>query len=433
MFQLRYNALSFVSVGLGVANSLLMMRVFGVSSMADAFLIASNILASLQFIQLMFIEQFMFFYQDRKVADPEDALAFYRAVVTFSLISGLVITVLLALAAEPVLRVFAYRLDAERFGLLKQLYVIMIVGSVVDAVSTVNQRLLNAEMRFSVPYLLSMVQLVFSTFILGYLVFFRGGQIELLAWGRTIGGLVSCLAGFVVLRRLGLPYQFSLRHPSLFPLLRNSVAMRFGYNIHNILISPVTNNILATLPGGNASCFYYAQRLHQMIGNVAVSPSYSILHARIAKFWSEENRAAIGADIRKFLFRALPLFGGASLIGYLLVPELLPQVTKVMQPAEVQLIQQLFLALVPWYLVALLESPFLSVCIASKQSTVFIATNLAFIFAYLLLSVLVVGWLAVYTVPVTMFLAQLINLTTFFIYSRFLLSAQDAGRVSGML
>jgi len=38
--------------------------------------------------------------------------------------------------------------------------------------------------------------------------------------------------------------------------MKNSLAMRFGHNLHNFLFKPITSNILSSLPSGYASYFY---------------------------------------------------------------------------------------------------------------------------------------------------------------------------------
>lgn len=421
MFNLRYNFLAVGNVILGLINSLLLIRVFGVSASADAYLIAANILAALQFIQLMFVEQFMFFYNDLRVVDKHNARTFYQSAVTFALLTGVVLYLLFVLAADPILRVFAFSLDLERFALLKQIYLIMVIGTVVDAASAVNQRLLNAEMRFSIPYLLSAIQTVFSVALLGYLTYTHRANVELIAWGRAGGGWVACLAGFFVLGRLGFRPRLSLRHPALKPFIKNSISMRFGHNIHNVLISPITNNVLALLPGGLASIYYYAQRLHQVIGNVVVSPSYAVMHARVSSHWSAQNRAAISIDIRKFLLMGIALFVGATLIAYFCVPLLLPLVSSTIHPKDMVLIQQVFLALAPWYLLAVVESPFLSVSIASKNSLAFICTNSLFITVYFFLAGYLAKSMGIYAIPFSMAMAQTINVCTFVGFSLVLL------------
>jgi hypothetical protein len=93
---------------------------------------------------------------------------------------------------------------------------------------------------------------------------------------------------------------------------------------------------------------------------------------------------------------------------------------------DIQYIQYLFLALAPWYLVGLVESPFISVSIASKRSMVFIATNSVFILAYLSLSILMAPRFGIYTIPMAIAIAQLINLTTFTAFALALL--KEKGR-----
>jgi len=61
MFNLKYNILAMYQMVLGLLSSVLMLRVFGVTIQADSYLIACSIITSLQFVQIMFVEQFMFF------------------------------------------------------------------------------------------------------------------------------------------------------------------------------------------------------------------------------------------------------------------------------------------------------------------------------------------------------------------------------------
>jgi hypothetical protein len=84
---------------------------------------------------------------------------------------------------------------------------------------------------------------------------------------------------------------------------------------------------------------------------------------------------------------------------------------------DIQYIQHLFLALAPWYLIGLIESPFISVSIASKRSMVFIATNSVFILTYFSLSILMTPRFGIYTIPIAVAIAQLINLTTFTVFA----------------
>jgi len=418
MFNVRYNILAIYQIALGLLNSLLLLKVFGVSSKADAYLIAINVMVSLQFIQVMCVEQFIFFYHDLKVVDRQSAKEFYQSAVSISLLSGLFFYLLYVLAIHPLISLFAFGIDVERYQLLRKVLHIMFIGVVFDSVNVINQRLLQAEMKFSIPYVLNSLQALLTTFLLVYLVATGNTSIELIAGARTAGICVAFLAGLVVVRRMGFPFRFRLRHPSLKSFVRNSITMRFGQNIHNFLLSPITNNILALLPTGYASYFYYAQRLHTVNNHIVIGPSYTVLNSRVSMHWAGKNLAGIKADIKKFLPPAVLTFLVITTVAVLLIPTAFRMIgSRNLSQQDIQYIQHLFLALAPWYLIGLLESPFISVCIASKKSMVFIATNSFFILAYFSLSILMTSRFGIYTIPMAIAIAQLINLTTFTVFA----------------
>jgi Na+-driven multidrug efflux pump len=422
MFNVRYNILAIYQVVLGLLNSLLLLKVFGVSSKADAYLIGSNVMGSLQFVHSMCIEQFLFVYHDLKVMDRQSAKDFYQTAVSFSLISGVFFCLLYILAIDPLISLFAFGIDAERYQLLRKVLHIMFIGVVFDSVNFINMRLLQAEMKFSIPYVLTSLQALLTTLLLGYLVVTGNTSIELIAGARTAGICVVFLAGLVVVRRIGFPFRFRLRHPSLRSFVRNSITMRLGQNIHNFLINPITNNILALLPTGYASYFYYAQRLHTINNNIVIGPSYTVLNSRVSIHWAGKNLAGIKADIRKFLPPAVLTFMVTTTFAVFLIPTAFRVVgSRHLSQHDIQYIQHLFLALAPWYLIGLVESPFISVCLASKRSMVFIATNSFFIVAYFSLSILMTPQFGIYTIPIAMASAQLINLTAFTVFALTLL------------
>ena len=165
----------------------------------------------------------------------------------------------------------------------------MFIGVIFDSANAVNQRLLQAEMKFSIPYVLNSLQALLTTLLLGYLVVTGNTSIELIAGARTAGICIAFLAGLAVAGRMGFPFRFRLRHPAFGSFVRNSITMSFGQNIRNFLINPITNNILALLPTGYASYFYYAQRLHTISNHVVIGPSYTVLNSRVSMHWAGKN------------------------------------------------------------------------------------------------------------------------------------------------
>ncbi len=434
MFNLKYNVLAMYQVVLGLLSSVLMLRVFGVSAQADTYLIACSIIASLQFIQIMFVEQFMFFYNDLKVQSRSSAQEFYNTAVTFSILTGVLFYILFTLSTAPLIKLFAFGLEGERFLLLKNILQILFVSTIMDSANVINQRLLNAEMRFSVSAIINSFQALFTVLLLLYLLVTVTSSIELIAGARITGSIVTCLAGFFVVRRLGFPFRLRFRHPAMKAFLRNSLAMRFGHNLHNFLFNPITSNILSTLPNGYASYFYYAQRLQQIVGNVVVGPSYAVYQSKISTFWSQQDVAEIKRTIKKYLPVVTLAFVCSSLVMYFSIPTALGLVgSNRLTAFDTAYIQLMFLALSMWQLVVLVESPFVAVGVASKKSGIFIITNSLFIATYFISTILLANTAGIYSIPFGAVIGQMVNLVFYMSFCMTLLKITKYAWITNIL
>jgi len=434
MFNIKYNIIALYQVLLGLLSSVLMLKVFGVSAQADSYLIACSIVASLQLIQIMFVEQFMVFYNDLRVQDRESAKEFYNTAVTFALFSGALFYSVFALSVHPLIKLFAFGLDGERFTLLKNILQILFVGTVMDAANVINQRLLNAEMRFSLPAILNSLQTLVTVMLLVYLLVTKKSSIELIAGARIVGTTITCLASFAVVRRMGIHFRFRFRHPALKAFMKNSLAMRFGHNLHNFLFNPITSNILSSLPSGYASYFYYAQRLQQIVSNVVVGPSYAVYQSKISKFWSQQNFEDIKTNIRKYLPIVTLAFVCSSLLLYFLIPTALGLVaSNHLAAKDTAYIQLVFLALSLWQLVVLVESPFVAVGVASKKSWIFIITNSIFIVTYFIASLILAKPAGIYSIPLGATIGQIVNLIFYMSYCLTLLKVDRYARITNVL
>lgn len=421
-------------VVLGLLSSVLMLKVFGVSAQADSYLIACSIITSLQLIQIMFVEQFMVFYNDLKVQNSESAREFYNTAITFSLLSGTLFYIIFALSVHPLIRLFAFGIDGERFLLLKNILQILFIGTVMDAANVINLRLLNAEMRFSLPAIISSLQTLITVLLLVYLLVTNTSRIELIAGARIVGTIITTLAGFAVVRRVGFPFRFRLRHPALKAFMKNSLAMRFGHNLHNFLFNPITSNILSSLPSGYASYFYYAQRLQQIVSNVVVGPSAAVFQSRISKLWSQQNFTEIKTNIKRYLPTVTSVFVCSSLLAYFIIPVALDLVgSNHLAEKDTAYIQHLFLALSLWQLFVLVESPFVAVGVASKKSGIFIITNAMFIATYFISAFMLVKPVGIYSIPFGATIGQIVNLIFYMSFCMTLLKVSKYARITNML
>lgn len=417
MFSIRYNLVAILQVVLSIINSVLLIRLFGVSYQTDSYLMAIAIITALQLLQLMTVEQFMYFYHDLKIKSVKEAHNFYSASITFGIVVGIVTLIILLPSLNFIINIFAHNLDPLRINLLKNILFILIIGLLFNPMNYINQRLLNAEMKFITPYLLDSLYFLFVSISLFYILFTNNLNIIFLAYANIIGLLFAFILSFVLVKREGISIKPKKFHPLMNNFIKNSLSMKFGHNIHNILFVPVTNNILALLPIGFASYFYYAQMIVLGINAIVMGPQNRVLLSNVSSLWSEKKIDPITQLIKRYLKIFVPIFILCLTVAYFFIPLILNFVSSgKLSTVDLTYIQMVFLGLAIWYIIIMAESAFVSVGMASKNSRIFIITNTIFILVYFSLSILLVNKVGIFAIPIAAVVAQLIN---FIIYSNY--------------
>ena len=77
--QLGYSALGTCSVAIGLANSILTLRMLGVSGESDVWLLSLAIVATFAFLSQMGVDQFLIFFEHERALGEGRALIFARA------------------------------------------------------------------------------------------------------------------------------------------------------------------------------------------------------------------------------------------------------------------------------------------------------------------------------------------------------------------
>lgn len=427
MFNLRYNILAVFQVLVGLANSVLLIRTFKTSPQTDAFFIAYSIFTTVQLILIMFIEQFMYFYNDVKVNCKEDAHSFYNFSMTLSLIVGIGSFAFLVPNVGLIVKVFASGMDGQRLTMLKDILRILLAGTVVYPLNYLNERLLNAENRFSMPYILSVLPVLFMVFVQVWILFSGDYNISLLAYGYAAGLLLASFAGIWYVANAGIPIRLKLTHPRMGEFVRNSFFMRLGHNMHNLFLPLVTNNMLSAMPPGYASYFYYARKIVEVINSSVIGPSYKIYLSKLSSCWSSNKVEDIKVLIKMFFKGTVVLFVPLSAMIYLMLPFILRLITsQTLTPVDIHNIQNMFLALSGWYLILFLESPFVAVGITSKNSRIFIFTNTLFLGIYFSATFFLKDRLGIYSIPAGAIIGQTVSFAIYLSFALRLLKIDKA-------
>lgn len=407
MFNLKYNFLVGIQIIVGILNTALLMRIFGVSIQSDAYLLASSILVSLQGIQNMFIIQFIHFYNDEKVKSKGSANKFYNCSLLFAFIFGLLSFIIFYLFLNQIIHMFVLNIDTERLLVLKQLLFVSTIVLVFYPIISINEAILNAEMRFSIPYILN--TLPNATVVLAQVVLLYLGSknITILAFAQSIASVMVAVFGTIYVSQKLIPFKFQLWHEIMPKFIKNSFEIASGHAFYGIMFNLVLNNFLVLFSKGIVSCYYYAKKIIDISTLFSLGPSKSILRSNISKALANSEPELIKNYIKKFIKLSVVIFTIVAITAYLLQGPIIKLISNgSINNVQIKQISYLFLGLLPWSLIELLGVPFAQLNIAAKKSIYLITANIGFIIAIIITLYLFKNILQLYSIiPATIIAA----------------------------
>jgi len=418
MFKLKYNFLALFQVMIGFLNFFLLMKVFGISDATDAYLIVSAIFGALLLLQMLTTEQFLFFYNDIKSKDKEDAHRFYHSALGVAAVTSVVMFIVSYFGTGFIVDIFVNNSDVKRTALIDSFFYIAVFELLVAPMQSLNQKLLNAEMYFSMPYILNIIPQFFVLLCMFYLYCFNIKEIEFLIYAKVVGAFFSFFISFIIVHKIDIKIKFRLQHKELKSFLKNSFSMRLGHNIHNFLFTPITTNLLTSLPSGYASYFYYAMKIATIINSIVVGPFTNVFQANFSKEWSNKHILNAKKLIFKYMKSVIPLIVVSSVIGYFLLPLVLNFLIYNSTNESVVMIQRLFAGLMIWQFIILVESGSVFILIVEKQSKMFIYTNLIFSMMYFGFANYFLDEFSIYGVIYSLIISQIVNFMIYTYYGQ---------------
>jgi peptidoglycan biosynthesis protein MviN/MurJ (putative lipid II flippase) len=408
-----YNFLNALQIFLGFIFQILLARRFGASSFSDVFFSSVVIVGTLSTIGHFFTEIFVQYYNDLRVKGCEEAKRFYQTVYNFSLLIGVITFILTIFFVDPIMNIFVSGFNVERLKILKSFIMILAWSLIWSRLITLNNSLINAEMRFMVPYLVSLTTPTFN--IISLLAFTKVFGINAIAISMLASDILTLfIQQSYIAKSLHMPLGKTFWHSDLKKLIRTSFSMRLGNQIWD-LKEPITTNILSRYPVGTVSLYYYSVKIISVLYTITNSPILRIYSAKVSRLVSQKGFL----EIKRLLKQAV------LLNGFLLLVVLLPfafGLSKILivvfgnkfSPEDVKIIHHIFLFLIPFYLILTLEVPFTSITVALKQSAVVLKTGVFFILIYCAAGFSLLSLFGVYAIPIALMMAQLQNL---FVYS----------------
>ena len=411
MFNLKYNFLVIIQIIVGILNSVLIMRVFGVSVYSDAYLLAISIFSVICLILLMPVAQFMQFYNELKVKSLKKSHDFYNCALIFSLFAGIICCLIFHFGLGLIIKLFTLNIDSQRFEILKHLLTILTCGLVFYPVNGVNERLLNAEMRFSIPYILVIIPNLLVVLAQIFMIFYHYTNIYYLAYAQALGLFFVSLFGSIYISKTLIRFKFVGWQDYMTRFIKNSMIMQFGDSFWSMAIPVIFNNFLVAFPQGYVSYFYYARKILDIANNFSIGPSKNILRSKISKFVSKYDVDAIKKVSKSFLLWGGLVFLITIVIAYFVQGPIISLISgNKLTKFDLKMISLLFLSLSPWYFIIFLETPWVSINIQSKKAKTLLVINFTFLLIFASLLPIFKYKFGIYAISISLVFAQITNL-----------------------
>jgi|GEM_PF-1857655 len=406
-----YNALALLSVGIGLLNSILTIRLLGITADADIWLLSISMVTTLCVLSQLGVEQFLYFYEEQRAQGQTQAIQFTRAAVTWAVLTGVAFA-LLAIVALPLLKlIFAFGLPAASQDRVAHLIIAMAPQMAAAPLFHVTRQHQNAVGRYTLAYLLMLWSPMVLLIILLCASLLNTSP-EKFAWVVGTGAVIQSAACFLIMwPTIQGEKQMAWSTPYFRRFISTSIAMRSGHALHSFFSSLIINSTLSSFAVGNVAIFQYANRFALGASAIAVGPHSNIFNARMAKAWANHKWTSAIESARTFLTHTIPIYVGAVILIGLLLSKLIGLIASASMAPDSLTIT--FLMLSVWYGVIQLESVFVTIIMVAHKATTLLLIN--GLFAIMFYSISHIPWaLPEYAIlPVAAILAQLISLMLF--------------------
>jgi putative peptidoglycan lipid II flippase len=286
-----------VSRPLGFLREAIQAYLFGATLLVDAFVISFNFP---EMIQTLFFSgatsAFLIPVCSRYLEDREEFSKIYSLFLNVAIITTALISVVLLIASEPVMRLIAPGFDMEAKHVARYLFIIMIPVIPLHALLSVMKAFLNAKEHFAAPELSGIIWNLL--FILAALTLNGTIGIYSLAVGVTVGALAQTLLQIPYLRKHGVRYRMilPLNHPAFSQAKKLFTGALIATSI--VPINSFIGRIIASfLPAGEVASLSYAFRIFILPFSLFAVPTYTVLFSKISRLYHEEDWEGIRSHI----------------------------------------------------------------------------------------------------------------------------------------
>jgi hypothetical protein len=380
-----YSLISLLNVGCGLAVTGLIWYKYSASEESDILLLATSSISMLAQLSLVGVEQVLYFYADERKKSQKNADHFFKLAFTWSLISGGVFALAMALFSKGFLSLIASGLPDS--SLIQGSYLLLCLAPqlVVSPCLHVLRAKWALEEKFGRAYLLSAVNSLILLLCLVITIFSGVTRLEVFGQLSLVVFLIF-LSGFVLYNRRFLTIPKASDWSQIKTLVIHSSTIKGANAVHNFLVQALISSLLSKMPVGSISIFQYAKKLADGVFAITAGPQVMIYHSRCAVAVSHWNLQEMKNNAIHFLKTFLSLFFAMAIVVYFATPIALAIVAKSFSAAAVDEIRLVYVGIVLWYLIMGIETLSVGIILATRSSLALFCVNFTFIFLFFMWS-----------------------------------------------
>ena len=370
--KIKYNILSLLNITIGFLFTVLLGKEFGVGHETDIFFYSLVIINYLGlFIQSIW-EAFTPDYISLKVNNQERSITLYSILLNNIIIASSIIIVLYYSIAS--LHIFNISEELRNYLNIYIFYILF------QNILYYNKNVLNLERFYASFYLVDIF--VYSTASL-FLIFFNIKNIVFIAYLMIATTAVAVIWQFyLIFKVLNFKYSLTFYDNWLNEIYKNSIKYKIGTMIYGvkdiILVSFFTG-----LGTGFYSLYSYADKFASTVSMIVNAPIVNIFITKVNYLVAGNHYNQINDLIKRVLSQTIILFSIASLTVYLLLPSLLKLFfSETMSQNDILAITNIYLYLLLFNFIIIIESPYAKTIIAFKFFNYMIFINAVFLLIF---------------------------------------------------
>jgi putative peptidoglycan lipid II flippase len=370
--KIKYNILSLLNITIGFLFTVLLGKEFGVGNETDIFfysLVVINYLGL--FIQSIW-EAFTPNYISLKVNDQKQSMVLYSILLNNIIIgSGIIIGFYYLITNLPF---FVIREELREYLNIYIFYILF------QNILYYNKNVLNLERFYASYYIVDIF--IYATASL-VLIFFNVKSIAFIAYLMIATTAVSVIWQFyLIFNVLNFKYFFIFYENWLNEIYQNSIKYKIGTMIYG-LKDIILVSFFTALGTGFYSLYSYADKFASTVSMIVNAPIVNIFITKVNYLIAKNRYHQIDDLIKNVLSQTTILFTIASFILYLFLPSLLKLFfSTAMDENDIFTITQIYIYLLLFNFVIIIESPYAKTIIALKLFNYMIVINTVFLLIF---------------------------------------------------